>query len=69
MKTIIEQMCLDAETIKEKMKEIVEEKINNPHLKDTLQTFINEKIILLLVFLHLSIMWLSMVSIIRILRY
>ncbi|MGU9967915.1 polyprenyl synthetase family protein [Bacillus sp. N1(2025)] len=36
-------MCLDAETIKEKMKEIVEEKINNPHLKDTLQTFINEK--------------------------
>ena len=36
-------MCLDAETIKEKMKEIVGEKINNPHLKDTLQTFINEK--------------------------
>lgn len=36
-------MCLDADLIKGKMKEIVEEKINNPHLKDTLHTFINEK--------------------------
>lgn len=43
MKTIIEQICLDAETIKEKMKEIVREKVDNLHLEETLLTFINEK--------------------------
>ncbi|KXZ17532.1 polyprenyl synthetase family protein [Bacillus nakamurai] len=36
-------MCLDADLIKGKMKEIVGEKVDNLHLEETLLTFINEK--------------------------
>ncbi|BBA77484.1 MULTISPECIES: polyprenyl synthetase family protein [Bacillus] len=43
MKTIIEQMCLDAETIKEKMKEIVNTNLYNSDLISLLYSFIETK--------------------------